>query len=334
MRAALAVLLALGACSDLQTEGDYVFLRNAGADLPILITGNTASRTLIVWLSSGPGDPIAVQRGLGTALLEERYGMVYWDQRGCGSAQGNAPPETFTVTQFVDDTDKVIDLVRARYAPDRIFLAGHSWGGTLGSAYLLAHQDKVAGFIDIAGNHDIPLIYPMKLAWLERHAAAQVAAGVDVAHWQPIQAWTSSHPPLTVANLDRWDRDLDGTHADFYNRDAGFNVGFDMIFRSPESAFAYLVVNRDYISESLYRDDSVLATLAYAQRLHEITVPALLLWGRHDGIVPLPAGEDALARLGGPKQLVVLEGSAHFPFLEEPGAFAAAVTAFVDGNRR
>lgn len=326
MKAALIVALLAG-CADMQTDGDFMFLRNADADLPIWVVGNTESSTMIVWLSGGPGDPVLAMRGGGTDALEAKYRVVYWDQRGCGSAQGNAPPESFTMEQFVDDTDKVIDLVRAKYHPERVVLLGHSWGGTLASAYLLdsERRAKIAGFVDLDGNHDVPLIYPMKLAWL-----AELSATRDGAHWREVHAWATSSPPLTVASLSRWESYLDGTHSDFYNQDATFAVDFDLIFRSPASALAYLWINDAYVDDSLYHADDVLPTMSYSARLPEITTPALVLWGRHDGVVPLPAGEDAFARLGGPKKMVVLDGSAHFAFLEEPEAFGAAVTAWID----
>jgi proline iminopeptidase len=334
----LPLWLLLSACSSLQTDGEFMYLRNAGADLPVWVRGNTDSKVAIVWLSSGPGDPVSVMRGAATDALERRYAMVYWDQRGCGSAQGNPAPDTFTMDQFVEDTDKVIELVRARTHAERIFLLGHSWGGTLGTAYLLDPQRraKIAGFIDLDGNHDVPLLYPMKLAWLKEYAAQRIADGSNVRHWTEVRDFCASQPPLSRANLARWEDYVDGTNAAFHDPDYDFNVDFDLIFRSPDSAFAYLLVNRSYVEDSLYRDDAVLSEMSYSSRMHEIDTPAALLWGRHDGIVPLPAAHAAYDSLGTPeseKRLRVFEHSAHFPFLEEPDAFVEEVSAFVEEYR-
>jgi len=336
---ALLALAVLAACSPLQTDGDYMFLRNAGADLPVWVRGNTASKVMIVWLTGGPGDPTAVMRGPATDRLEERYGVTYWDQRGCGSAQGNPDPASFTMDQFVDDTDKVVDLVRARYGVKKVFLVGHSWGGTLGVAYLLdaRRQAKVAGFVDLDGNHDVPLVYPMKLAWLEAYAESRIAAKAGhVDHWTEVRDFCASRPPLSRASLATWDRYREDTNATFHDPSRGFDVGFDLIFRSGESVPAYFLVNRSYVEDSLYRDDAVLATMSYSARMKAITIPTALLWGRDDGIVPLPAAEAAYEALGTPqadKRTVIFEQSAHFAFLEEPDAFAEAVIAFVEAYR-
>jgi pimeloyl-ACP methyl ester carboxylesterase len=331
--------LVLASCSSWQTDGDQLFLRNDGADLPISVRGNVGSGTLLVWLAGGPGDPVAIVRGAATDRIEEHYGMVYWDQRGSGSAQGNAPPESFTMDQFVDDTDKVVDLVRALYSPERVFLIGHSWGGTLATAYLLEpeRQRKIAGFIDVAGNHDVPLVYPMKLAWLSDYAQASIEQGIDAEHNREVLAFCESSPPLSRANLAKWDEYTDHTNASFHDPKQGFDVGFDLLFRSGESAPAYLFVNAGYVEKNLYKSDAVLYEMSYSARMKTITIPTAALWGRYDGIVPLPAAEAALGSLGTAperRRLVVFEHSAHFSFLEEPEAFAAAIVDFVDDTSR
>ena len=322
------------ACSEQQTEGDFMYLRIAGADLPIWVRGNVDSGTFIVWLSPGPGDPFEVMRGAGTDALEDEYAVVYWDQRGCGSAQGNPAPSTFTMPQFVADTDAVIELVRQRYHARDIVLVGHSWGGTVATAYLLDEhrQRKISGFIDLGGNHDFARVFPMKLDWLDDWAADRIAAGKHVSHWRDIREWIASDPPLTRDNFDRWAGEIEGTHAAWFDGGDDFDIDFDLLFRSPQSPLAYLMINRDYVVDSLYHDDEAMRSLSYGDRMGAITIPILALWGEGDGIVPLPAAEDALASVGTPadeKSLVVIPEAGHFTFLEQPDAFAQAVLAFV-----
>lgn len=59
--------------------------------------------------------------------------------------------------------------------------------------------------------------------------------------------------------------------------------------------------------------------------LHRITVPATLIWGRHDVGVPLHAAELASVRYGWP--LHVIEDARDDPALEQPDAFLAALRA-------
>ena len=334
-RFVLALALASAACSAAQTEGDFMYLRIEGADLPVWVRGNVESGVFLVWLSPGPGDPYEVMRGPATDALEQDYAVVYWDQRGCGSAQGNPAPSTFTMAQFVADTDAVVELVRQRYDARSIVLVGHSWGGTVATAYLLdpEREAKVAGFIDLAGNHDFPRVFPMKLAWLDGWAQERVAAGDHVSHWRGIREWIAGDPPLTREHFDRWAREVDRTNAAFHDGEDDFAIDFELLFLSAQSPLAYLMINEDYVVDSLYRSDEAMRSLAYAERMGAITLPVLALWGEDDGIVPLAAAEDALARLGTPaadRELVAIPDAGHFTFLEQPAAFVDAVADFVD----
>ena len=64
--------------------------------------------------------------------------------------------------------------------------------------------------------------------------------------------------------------------------------------------------------------------------LQRIAVPTSLLWGRHDRMAPLHLAESASSRFGWP--LHVVEGVAHVPFVEQPGAFLHALRATLDGS--
>lgn len=63
-----------------------------------------------------------------------------------------------------------------------------------------------------------------------------------------------------------------------------------------------------------------------------IAVPTLLVWGALDDAAPLEIGRqmEQLIRGAG---LVVLEKSGHFPYLDEPGAFAAVLASFLTSMR-
>jgi pimeloyl-ACP methyl ester carboxylesterase len=58
-----------------------------------------------------------------------------------------------------------------------------------------------------------------------------------------------------------------------------------------------------------------------------VRIPALVVWGRRDRIVPLECGEQ-YARALGRARLAVLEGAGHFVEVEQPDALAALVTEF------
>lgn len=64
------------------------------------------------------------------------------------------------------------------------------------------------------------------------------------------------------------------------------------------------------------------------QHLHRIQAPTLVLWGRHDKLIPLPHGEFIASKIPGAK-LEVFEECGHMLPFEKPTAFANRVCEFV-----
>ena len=62
--------------------------------------------------------------------------MAYWQQRASGQSKGTNKNDLYTIEQYVEDADKIIDELKIKYPNREIVLFGHSWGGTLTSSYL------------------------------------------------------------------------------------------------------------------------------------------------------------------------------------------------------
>ena len=63
-------------------------------------------------------------------------------------------------------------------------------------------------------------------------------------------------------------------------------------------------------------------------RLKDIRVPTLIIWGKQDALVPLEAAERFDKGIRGSK-LIVIDNAGHLPQIEQPKAFARAVKGFV-----
>lgn len=66
--------------------------------------------------------------------------------------------------------------------------------------------------------------------------------------------------------------------------------------------------------------------------LPQLQIPTLVVWGRHDRLVPLRHARDAASRLPC-AELAVIPGAGHAPQLEQPDATAAALQQFFAGVR-
>jgi proline iminopeptidase len=324
------------ACSSAHLEdGDFFFVRNKGAVMPVWVKGNTSSGVFLINLHGGPGGSSIV----GTIVpamqdLENEFAVVYWDQRASGLSQGNPSPTTFTVEQYVEDTDLVVDTLAELYAPTSVFLYGHSWGGALGAAYLTDtdRQAKITGYIDIASGHNLVAGLPKSVIWLREYATEQIALGNEAEHWQNVFDWCDSAPDMTVPdNYFKLVEYRQGSNDVTYDPDSAGSFGPDseFVFLSPMS-FAV------FFNEGNLGSQFNILELNLSADMANIVLPSIVLWGRHDGRNTAEMGQDAYDSLGtqsADKTLVFFENSAHQPFLEEQDLFVAEVTNFVERYR-
>jgi pimeloyl-ACP methyl ester carboxylesterase len=81
-------------------------------------------------------------------------------------------------------------------------------------------------------------------------------------------------------------------------------------------------------------DPGIQGVLSYTDRLPEINIPSLILWGKHDMVVPTVIAQETYDNLGSSvKRLVIFEKSGHAPFGSEPNLFADKVILFIDQNK-
>jgi alpha-beta hydrolase superfamily lysophospholipase len=318
-----------------------------GAVLPVLVHGNVESGVFLIRVHGGPGGySIASQY---TQMDSEEFdwdtsiwnyspdwgrdiALVDFDQRGAGTAQGNALPEQFTLDQFVEDLDAVVDTVRHLYHPCALFMIGHSFGGLLAAAYLLdpTHQAKLNGWIEFAGGHDTRRGFALSRQFVIDYAQAEIAAGRDTAKWTEALAWYDRNPVITIDSISQHSYYVDqayGYSPRMHVFDVAYTMRPEIIFSTPASTFAMLF-NTGY---SMKNFD--VWNLSLSDEMAAITIPSLLVWGRHDGQVPPAMAEDAYEHLGTPvenKRILYLENSGHGVACEEDRTlFMAALEAFI-----
>lgn len=68
---------------------------------------------------------------------------------------------------------------------------------------------------------------------------------------------------------------------------------------------------------------------ALRDRLHRARMPALVVWGEHDHMVPHSHGDDYAAGLPGAERLHVVAGAGHAAPLEQPDDTSALIAAFI-----
>lgn len=332
------ILFALG-CGNLEnsySEGEYFFVRHKGADMPVWVRGNELSDVILLYVHGGPGGssvtyPLFFQT---YQAFEEDFLTVYYDQRSSGLSSGIAGDDQFSIDQYIEDLDVVIDTIESRYANrnPKIFLVGHSWGGCLGTAYLLdmQRQEKIQGWIEMNGGHDVKTGMELSRQYVIDYVNLQFAEDeISQKEQQEVLNWYRENPVINIGNV--------AAHAGYVRTYYGYTpkgeesdipMG-EMIFTS-QLSLQYLINSGN--TSSKFDIWSVNLT----ESMDRITLPSLIVWGRHDGILPVPLAQQAYDALGTPlsdKYIEILPNSGHDPVAKDYDQFHNAVKTFINKYR-
>lgn len=336
----LATALLVSSCkkdpqvSENMSETFYV--RVDDADMPVFVRGNGSSNVFILILHGGPGgNGLEYRGGTYSEMLESKYAMVYWDQRHQGNSHGSMPMADITVDKMVDDTYAVIKTLKARYGENiSVFLMGHSWGGTLGTAYMIKndYQSELKGWIEVDGAHDIPRLNIELIEMIQTIGAQEIAAGNNNDQWQEMIDYVNGIDTNNItgdnsSQLNSFGHRAEGLLSQIKDGGGSSNGIMNTIFFSPNN-----IVTGGQTGWQLPTTfwNEVEAT-ALTSRLNEITIPTLLQWGRYDFVVPPALGFSAYDNIGSTnKYLKIYEHSGHSPMNNEPELFAQDVIDFVE----
>lgn len=315
--------------NDLNTT---LIVRHKKADMPAYIHGNASDKIFLIILHGGPGG-IGLQYRVNTikSKIEKSCAVVYFDQRGSGNSQGNYSKEDLTVDLMAEDVLALVKVLKAKYGDNsRFFLMGHSWGGTLGPATLLKNQDAFLGWIDVDGSHSPKDMFSLYPDILKQSANEQIAQNNSVKHWQEVidevNTVSSTYSKSGFFKLNK----IAHNSEDILAEDNIINIYKYEGDQTSESNTLKILWNGGKVS-SILESKGLFKDVSYTSQLHKITIPALILWGKYDLIVPTVGAQEAFDHLGSvDKELFIFEKSAHSPMFSEPELFAEKVIEFIN----
>jgi len=269
------------------------------------VYGPAMSDRLLV-LHGGPGahhDYLLPQM---LALADDRE-LVFYDQRGGGrSKTDDRAPITWRT--HVDDLDQVVselELVNPT-------IVGYSWGGLLAMLYAI---ESAAGRTQSRPRR-LVLIDPAPVTRRFRETFES-----DFSRRQSSLEVTRLREELSVSGLREKD-------ADAY-RHRTFELSVAGYFADPRAArdlTPFRVTGRVQASVWQSLGDYDLTTPGL---LDSVSVPTLIVHGRQD---PIPLASSEAAAKAMHARLVVLDGSGHVPYVEQPQPLFDAIRAFLASN--
>lgn len=331
------VVFLLTSCTKKKTKtSERFYFRNDGADLAVQIDGNFASKTFILLLHGGPGGGgAAYNYGYYADKLEEHYAMVYLDQRGNGSSQGNYDKSRLTLAQNSKDIYDLTRFLKKKYGPGlSVFLMGHSWGGLTGTHALVTTniQSEIKGWIEVDGAHDFGFSDKEAIKFFLKVGNNELNTANNGDFWQPVVNKVSAMDTNNISISDQLYLNKTGFEAE--KKVSAINSEKDKTSKPP-----FAIANSPDISLNVYLSNLIVnptlnlesQATPLTSQLSKITIPCQFLWGKYDFVVPTALGYSAYNLVStAQKELVIFEKSGHSPMSNEPDLFASKVIGFVD----
>jgi len=254
-----------------------------------------------LWVErEGAGDPLVMITGLGyatwcwqelRAALRHRWDLLAYDNRGTGRSDKPAGP--YSIEMLADDAAAVMQAAGVT----RAHVLGHSMGGYISLTLALRHPARVRSLMLIGTSAGGPGTLPVPEETMKIWSLAGTIPPEEYARrsmpFSFAPGWTEKHPAKFGKFLER-----------------------RLEFPTPAACWqAQYQACVDYVTTGV--------------DVTKIDVPALVIHGRQDRVVPHPNGEQLAQRL--PRStLVSLPNSGHLPFLEEPARVTALVRSHLE----
>lgn len=231
-------------------------------------------------------------------ILSNEYTIVYYDHLGNGQSDR---PTTWDQVTFARLTSDAAELMSA-LGHDRFTLVGHSYGGFIAQEFAIRYPGVLDGLVLMS---TVPTFdYQPELSGTDEQLAA-----LGRMFSQPMR------------NDEEW-------------RET-WNMVVPMYFHQvDENQLARLDEVTIYEHQAWNTSSGLLATFNTLDRLPRVEVETLVVGGRFDGITPVGPGAQRIAEALPNAELLILEQSGHYPFVEENGAFIDSLRFWMSDRQR
>lgn len=261
---------------------------------------------ILLLLNGGPGLPCDYLREPLLRMVDAGYQVVTYDQLGCGASDKPRDQALWTIGRYVEE----VETVRDALGLGKVHLLGHSWGGWLGIEYAITYPDWLKSLVLSNTCGDMPHLI-QELNRLREALGSETVAMMQRHEAEGTLEHEEYKAAITILNyrhelrLPEWPDPVKRSFADW-------NMDVYGTMQGPN----------EFLYTGNLKDWNRLA------EMRNIAVPCLILVGQHDELTPACALRMHQAVPG--SEIKVFPRSAHMPFYEEPEAYFATLTAFLN----
>jgi pimeloyl-ACP methyl ester carboxylesterase len=129
-------------------ESEYVHIN--GIEEFFLHFPSSPEKEVILFLHGGPGTSEAVTGHNMLKYHEDKFHVVYFDQRGTGKTFVRNVEKEADINNLLEDLEESVEYIKNKYKKEKIIILGHSWGTVLGTLYVKKHPENVLCYVGVA----------------------------------------------------------------------------------------------------------------------------------------------------------------------------------------
>ena len=224
--------------------------------------------------------------------------LIYVDHRGTGRSDHDVDYATCTIEQMADD----VEALRRYLGLGKVNIMGNSFGGMWAQVFALRHPESVDNLILITTSPSYGFYERAKAEAARKGSPEQIAAVPELFEGRV----------STPDELGPWWRTMNPLY--YYKWYDKYASGMER--GKPNAALMS------------YMWTTIMPSFDVRARLGELTIPTLVIGGRHDWVTPFPESELIAASVPN-SELVIFEESGHLPFVEEQDRFMSIVRTFL-----
>ncbi|HEY0897083.1 MAG TPA: alpha/beta hydrolase [Sphingobacteriaceae bacterium] len=269
------------------SDGVDLFVNVKGQGLPCL------------YIHGGPGSGSYWLEKFSGPMLEEKFRMVYLDQRGV-SRSGSPTNQDFSLDRMLKDFEEV----RQALGIKKWIVLGHSFGAGIQTAYARKYPEAVSGMIMLNGTVNIAESLKSTFAYTRERVTPE--------RYQELLATEGPLMNRMFAAMQLLGKDA---YRLFY-RDKASSDSMDRVMQEI-SGWNYDFGGNVNRYPEYFQDFSPVT--------ETIRVPVLVFSGKSDYAI----GPEHYRLIRFPEQMLVRADVGHLPFLEAPDALESAIAAYL-----
>jgi proline iminopeptidase len=282
-------------------NGTPTIMTSDGVKLYTKVAGNGLP---CVFIHGGPGSGSQAIETLAGKELDQRFQMIYLDQRGSGRSTSD-PHKDYTLARVVQDLEEL----RQQLHVTQWVVMAHSFGGIIATEYARKYPERVQGLVLVNSILNLPASMESTVAYGYSLLPQQARPPLDPAAPLP------QRYGMVMGLLNQ--QKLMG-HLMYAQ---------DSTDRRVKQALQGSVANREMatvVTQSAAIADYVQDFTPHSAKL---SMPVLVVTGQEDYVV----GPEQYKSFRFPHQQVLMLPGKHFTFLENPKEFNQALIRFAAG---